>query len=360
MALVSLPREEEPQISVPLVDIHVMAQRLKAGDAVRLATEPLEFLVRGINDVGHVCSATRDDAAMATARFEVGTRSQDALLRVHDKIRASMVTIPVGIPGPLIVGRGIDDVAVPTQTRSSETLTANDLARTLHTEVAKTEKAGLTYRLDDAQDAIRLAPDPDRLAPCGVTLPQLAGKVAQANRTLNTGNLRDQGQIVDLVAGEVLAAPAAVANLLLTARGGRPVSVSGVATVAAVENTSRHIVSHLARAGSGPAGGPAVTLAIAKRAGANAVVLAEEALHRVHAREPRLIPDGPEIGITRDCGETAKDRAGELLFPLGLATVSIILLVLFTIAGAKAWWRPSSPRAAAPSASGTGPDIARR
>ncbi|NHB77397.1 efflux RND transporter permease subunit [Rhodobacter calidifons] len=335
VALVSLPREEEPQISVPLVDIHVQAQGLKAVDAVKLVTEPLEVLVKGINDVEHVYSSTRDDAAMVTARFKVGTRSEDAILRVHDKIRANMDRIPVGIPEPLIVGRGIDDVAILTLTLSSETATASDLtriARTLQTEVAKTEDVGLTYLVGDAQDAIRIEPDPDRLALYGVTLQQLAGKVAQANRTLNTGKLRDGGEMVDLVAGETLTAPSEVANLLLTTRDGRPVYVSDVARVAYVQNTRDTIVAHLAKAEDGRiTSGPAVTLAIAKRAGANAVVVAEAVLHRVHALESRLIPDGVEITLTRDYGETANEKANELLFHLGLATVSIIALVWLAI-----------------------------
>jgi multidrug efflux pump subunit AcrB len=339
VALVSLPREEEPQISVPLVDIHVMAQGLKAEDAVKLVTEPLEVIVKGINDVEHVYSSTRDDAAMVTARFEVGTRSEDAILRVHDKVRANIGAIPVGIPEPLIVGRGIDDVAILTLTLSAEDMSANDLtriARTLQTEVAKTEDVGLTYLVGDAQDAIRIEPDPDRLALYGVTLQQLAGKVAQANRTLNTGKVRDNGQMVDLVAGETLTAPAEVANLLVTTRDGRPVYVSDVATVAYVENTRDSIVAHLAKAENGVSGGPAVTLAIAKRAGANAVVVAEEVLHRVHSLESKLIPEGVTVTITRDYGETANEKANELLFHLGLATVSIIALVLFAIG-----WRES-------------------
>ncbi|MFN6058509.1 MAG: efflux RND transporter permease subunit, partial [Paracoccaceae bacterium] len=334
VALISLPREEEPQISVPLVDIHVMAQGLKAEDAVKLVTEPLEVIVKGINDVEHVYSSTRDDAAMVTARFEVGTRSEDAILRVHDKVRANIGAIPVGIPEPLIVGRGIDDVAILTLTLSAADLSANDLtriARTLQTEVAKTEDVGLTYLTGDAQDAIRIEPDPDRLALYGVTLQQLAGKVSQANRTLNTGKLRDQGQMVDLVAGETLTAPSEVAQLLLTTRDGRPVYVSDVATVRYVENTKDAIVSHLAKAEDGVTGGPAVTLAIAKRAGANAVVVAEEVLHRVEALETKLIPQGVTVTITRDYGETANEKANELLFHLGLATVSIILLVWLAI-----------------------------
>jgi multidrug efflux pump subunit AcrB len=195
VALISLPREEEPQISVPLVDIHVQAQGLKAEDAVKLVTEPMEIIVKGINDVEHVYSNTRDDAVMVTARFEVGTKAEDAILRVHEKLRANMDRIPVGIPEPLVIGRGIDDVAILALTLSAapgQQVSANDLtrlAREVQAELAKTDEVGLTYLVGEASEAIRIAPDPDRLALYGVTLQQLAGKVAQANRTLNTGKL---------------------------------------------------------------------------------------------------------------------------------------------------------------------------
>ena len=335
VALISLPREEEPQISVPLVDIHVQAQGLKAADGVKLVTEPLEVMVKGINGVEHVYSSTRDDAAMVTARFLVGTNADDAILRVHDKVRANAGRIPVGIPEPLIVGRGIDDVAILTLTFSGEGATANDLtrlARAVQTEVAKTDNVGLTYLVGDAMDAIRIAPDPERLALYGVTLQQLAGKVAQANRTLNTGKLRDQGAQIDLVAGETLTAPAEVANLLLTTRDGRPVYVADVAEVSYVPDTSDHMVAHVTRAEDGGLNrSPAVTLAIAKRAGANAVVVAEEVLHRVEALEGKLIPQSVTVTVTRDYGETANEKANELLFHLGLATVSIIALVWLAI-----------------------------
>ena len=105
VALISLPREEEPQISVPMVDIRVRADGLKAEDAVKLVTEPLETIVKSIDGVEHIYSQTADDGALVTARFEVGTSSDAAILRVHEKVRANMDRIPVGIPEPLIVGR---------------------------------------------------------------------------------------------------------------------------------------------------------------------------------------------------------------------------------------------------------------
>jgi multidrug efflux pump subunit AcrB len=335
VALISLPREEEPQISVPMVDIHVQAQGLKAEDGVKLVTEPLEVLVKGINGVEHVYSSTRDDAAMVTARFLVGTSADDAILRVHDKLRANMDRIPLGIPEPLVVGRGIDDVAILTLTLSGEGMGADALtrlARVVQTEVAKTDNVGLTYLVGDVSNAIQIAPDPDRLALYGVTLQQLAGKVSQANRTLNTGKLRDAGQMVDLVAGQTLTAPAEVASLLLTTRDGRPVYVADVARVSYVPDTSEHLVANLTRDAKGVVTRqPAVTLAIAKRAGANAVVVAEEVLTRVEALKGRLIPQSVAVTVTRDYGETANEKANELLFHLGLATVSIILLVWLAI-----------------------------
>ena len=339
VALISLPREEEPQISVPMVDIHIQAPGLKAEDAIKLVTEPMETIVKGINEVEHVYSSTRDDYAMVTARFLVGTSSDAAILRVHEKIRANADRIPVGIDDPLIVGRGIDDVAIVSLTLSpkdsSGTMTANDLtriARELQVEVAKIQDVGLTYIVGDSPEAIRIAPDPERLALFGITLQQLAGKVQGANRAMPAGLVRDAGGQISLVAGETLSAPSEIANLLLTARDGRPVYVRDVANVSFVPDTSDNMVANITREGETPA----VTLAIAKRAGANAVVVAEEILHRVHSLEHDLIPDTVAIDVTRDYGETANEKANELLFHLGLATVSIVALVLFAIG-----WRES-------------------
>ena len=344
VALISLPREEEPQISVPLVDIHVSAPGLKAEDAMKLLTEPLETIVKGINDVDHVYSQTRDDMVMVTARFMVGTSADSAVLRVHDRVRANIDRIPVGISEPLIVGRGIDDVAIVSLTLSPEpgsgSTTANDLtriARELQVEVSKIGDVGLSYLVGEAPEAIRIAPDPERLSLFGVTLQQLAGKIEAANMAFSVGQVRDGGEQIALVAGQTLHAPAEIANLLLTTRDERPVYVRDVADVSFVPNTSDQIVSNVTRNEDGSIRRvPAVTLAVAKRAGANAVLVAEQILHRVHSLEHRLIPDGVAVEITRDYGETADEKANELLFHLGLATISIVALVLFSIG-----WRES-------------------
>ncbi len=344
VALVSLPREEEPQISVPLVDIHIQAPGLRAEDAVKLVTEPMETIVQGINSVEHVYSQSMDDYAMVTARFLVGTSSDAAILRVHDKIRANMDRIPVGIEEPLIVGRGIDDVAIVALTLSAKPgetgVNANDItriARELQVELSKTDNVGLTYLVGDSPEAIRIAPDPERLALYGVTLQQLAGKVQMANKAFSTGFIRDQGEQIALVAGQTLSAPAEIGNLLLTSRDNRPVYVRDVADISYVPDTSDKLVANVIRDGDGTIHRtPAVTLAIAKRAGANAVDVAQNILDRVEMLKADLIPSTIALEITRNYGETANEKANELLFHLGLATVSIVFLVLLAIG-----WRES-------------------
>ncbi|WP_425072296.1 efflux RND transporter permease subunit [Sagittula sp. S175] len=338
IALMSLPREEEPQISVPLVDIHVQADGLEAVDAVKLITEPLETIVKGIDGVEHVYSDTRDDHVMVTARFLVGIPSDTAILRVRDKLLSNLSRIPVGIPEPLIVGRGINDVAIVSltfaPTEGQDDVTAADLtriAREVQVELAKIQDVGLTYIVGETDEALRVAPDPERLALNGVTLQQLVSKVQGANTAAPAGLLRDGGEQIGLAIGKTLSTPAEIGNLELTTRDGRTVYVRDVADVAYVSDTDEQHVATWSRGPEGAERRPAVTLALAKRAGANAVLVAEQILHRVEAMEGHLIPDSVHVEVTRDYGETADEKANELLFHLGLATVSIVVLVLLAI-----------------------------
>ncbi len=195
IALFTIPREEEPQISVPMVDIRVNADGLKAADAVELVTKPLEAIVKGIDGVEHVYSQTVDDRVMVTARFLVGTKADDAILRVHEKMRANIDRIPIGIPEPLIVGRGINDVAIVVLTLSPKPEAAArwtdkdlyELADKLHSELVKIDNVGLTYISGGSPQQIRVEPDPEKLALFGVTLQQLVAKVRDANRSFQPG-----------------------------------------------------------------------------------------------------------------------------------------------------------------------------
>jgi multidrug efflux pump subunit AcrB len=335
MAVLSIPREEEPQISVPMVDIMVAAPGMSASDATELAAKPLEAIVRSIDGVEHVYTQVQDDQVMVTARFLVGSDPDDAAVRVHEKIRANYASIPVGVSEPQIVTRGINDVPAMVLTLTPRADAAGrwsdqalyDVAARLRTEVSKVEDVGLTFIVGGRPSEIRVEPDPARMAARGVALSSVLEAVAQANRSFPAGTFRDQGQAVALRSGERLAAPEDAALLTVRSMAGEPVYLRDVATIVQAPREDQARAAHYARVGDGWSRTPAVSLAVAKRQGANAVVVSHGVMQRVEALKGTLIPDGLEVVVTRDYGETANEKANELLMHLGLATVSIVILI---------------------------------
>lgn len=340
LSLGMLAREEEPQISVPMVDIMVSANGYKAPDAVELITRPLEDIVKGIDGVEHVYSQTEDDRVLTTARFYTGTDADAAILRVHEKIRANIRDLPKDIPMPVIIGRGINDVAILTLTLSLEKEAAsrwghNDLYRLglelLH-ELAKTKDVGLTYMVGGDPSQIRIEPDPEKLALYGITLGQLVDKLTQANRSFQVGAFHQSNRTYPVVAGQNLKGIPDIGLLLLTSRDGRPVYVKDVASVhiggaekqARAWQVEKEPDGTLLRA-------PAVTLAFAKRKNTNAVVVASDILKRLEVLKKTVIPPEIKVSVTRNYGETATEKANELIFHLLLATVSIVALITWAI-----------------------------
>ena len=340
VALLCIPREEEPLISVPMVDISVSANGLMAPEAAELVTKPLETIVKAIAGVEHVYSQTQDDRVMVTARFLVGTSEDDAVLRVHEKIRANLDRIPIGIPEPLVVGRGISDVPIIILTLSPRPDAADRwtgaalhaLAGKLRTELVKVEDVGTTDIIGAGPDEMRVEPDPEKLSLYGITLQQLIGKIRDANRSFVAGTIRDGGRMHSLTAGQSLRGIPDIGLLVLTARDGRPVYVRDVARVVVGPGTADSRVWNIAPDAKGAwRSTPAASVSLAKRAGANAVVVSRAIIARFETLKGRLLPDDIEVRITRDYGQTADDKANELLFHLGLATVSIVVLIAFAI-----------------------------
>jgi len=340
VALLTIPREEEPQISVPMVDIAVMANGLRADDAAELVTKPLETIVKAIAGVEHVYSQTVDDRVMVTARFLVGTPEDDAVLRIHEKIRANLDRIPIGIPEPLVVGRGISDVAVVVLTLAPKPEAAGRwtgaalqaLAGKLRGELMKVEDVGTSEVIGVGGDEIRVEADPEKLSLYGVTLQQLIGKVRDANRSFVAGTVRDGGVARTLAAGQTLRGVPDIGLLVLATRDGRPVYVRDVARVVVGPGVGESRIWDLAPDGKGEwHRAPAASVSLAKRAGANAVVVSRAILDRFEALQGSLIPGDVEVRVTRDYGQTADDKANELLFHLGLATVSIVVLIALAI-----------------------------
>ncbi|MFZ5669515.1 MAG: efflux RND transporter permease subunit [Pseudomonadota bacterium] len=339
LALVSIPREEEPQISVPMVDVMVAAPGLAAPDAAELVAKPLEVIVKAIPDVDHVYSFVEDDQVMVVARFKVGSDQDDAVLRVHEKIRANIGRIPVGVPEPVIQVRGINDVPVlvltlspdPDQAGRWDEATLRTVAEQLQSEVAKVEDVGLTFIVGGQAEEIRVQPDPARMAVRDVSLGALMEAVRQANRTFPAGAIRDGGGATAVVAGRTLTSTTDIGLLTVLDAAGRPVAVRDVADVVRGPAQDQAQVWRRTRTASGWRQAPAVSLAVAKRPGANAVKVSEAIHHRVDALKGALIPAGLEVAVTRDYGETANEKANELLFHLGLATLSIVVLIGFAI-----------------------------
>ncbi len=337
MALVSLPREEEPQISVPMVDVFIKADGLKAIDAVELVTKPLEVILKAIPEVDHIYSQTEDDQVIVTLRFNVGANSDDAILRVHERIRAHIQEIPYGIPMPVIVGRGIDDVAIMVITIYPEKNVASrwndvalyELAQKLQKEIIKINDIGTSYIVGGRPEQIRIEPLPDKLLLHNITINQLVEKIENSNFTgvstqvtkdnkslvLEIGtNLKNYTDLGLLVVADIKGKTVYLKDLANIINDGKPVNSRAWFK----DKVTQDFI-------------PAVSLAISKRNGANAVDIVNEVNKRLQLIHGSLLPKDVKYSVTRDYGKIANDKSNRLLEDLLGATLSVVFLVSLMI-----------------------------
>ena len=339
-ALIALPREEDPQITVPFVDILINTSGLKAEDAVELVTKPFENALIGLDDVEHVYTNTRDDQVLLTVRFDTGHDDDSAIIRVNDAVQAVQIQMPQGIAPPLVIGRSVNDVAILVLTLSPKPgnvgrwngNTLYNLAEELQHELTKSEDVGLSYIVGGNADQIRIEPDPERMSLYGVTLDQLLAKVTNANRSSLIGSLREANRTVPVLAGQTLQDPNQINLLLITTFDGRPVYLRDVANIVFGASLNEHSVWQLLpkQLESGNRSYdrlPAVSLAIAKRSGSNAVEIAKEVLNRLEVIRDNMIPAEVDVIVTRDFGRSSEEKADELLMHLVLATCAIVLIM---------------------------------
>ncbi|MBK1631606.1 multidrug transporter AcrB [Thiohalocapsa halophila] len=336
-----VPREEEPQIPVPLVEVIVPAPGLSAQDVLETVTRPVEDIVTGIEGVDHVYSRSREDQAVVSARFYPGTSSDDAALRVIERIGANGERRPPGIPEPLIVARGIEDVAVVTLTVAPTAAAADrysradawDVAEELRWRMASIDRAGLTYLVGAGGTQVRVEPDPRALARWGVSASALAERVAAANENLSAGDLLSpQAGRQALKLGGGLRDPASIGNLVVTSRDGRPVYVRDLARTLVAPPQPGPLVWHRDTGSDGSSQArPAAVLAVGKRPGANGVEVAEAALKVLASARDQVIPDGMTVTVTRNYGKSANDNARALLWQLIGATLTIVLLIAVAV-----------------------------
>ncbi|KAB2855543.1 MAG: efflux RND transporter permease subunit, partial [Sphingopyxis terrae] len=281
-----------------------------------------------------------DDGVMVTARFLVGSDPDDAAIRINERLSANMDKLPQGIQPPQVTVRGISDVPIVVLTLSPKAGARGDwneqalrsLAARLRTEVAKVDNVGLTFITGGQEEQLRVVPDPAKLAAHGVSLGALMDAVGQANRSFPLGTVREGGAATAVVAGQTVRSAEQLATITVRAANGNPVYLRDVATVTQGPGEDQARAWRWAKgAGDRWSMAPAVSLAIAKRSGANAVNVSDAVVARVEALRGSLIPPGVEVAVTRNYGESANEKANELIFHLGLATVSIVILIGFAI-----------------------------
>ncbi len=340
LAVSLTPREEEPQIVVPIVDIFVGLPGAAPGEVEDRVTIPLEKRMWEIPGVEYVYAASMPDVSMITVRFFVGEDQERSLVKVYDKLASGLDKMPQGATPPLIKTRSIDDVPVLGLTLWSDRydhFALRQIAFELKRELAQMDDVAEIQVIGGQERQVRIALDPQRAAASGVDPGFVAQALQMQNASAPAGAFEKGGREVLVETGAYLTSADDVARLVVGAHQSRPVYIRDVATVsdgpADVSNYVLFLPGPSAadegieadRAAGGIA--PAVTLTLAKRKGSDAHRVVVAAMDKVEALQGRLIPDGVEITVVRDYGETASEKAGELLFHLFGAIASVTIVI---------------------------------
>lgn len=343
MGLVLTPRQEDPQISVPMVDIFFSYPGATATQVASLATEPLERMMSEIPGVDHVYSVSERGGAMVTVQFDVGEELGPSLVKLNSKIQSNLDAIPPGVSQPLIKPKGIDDVPVVTLTLWSHSV--DDAAlRSLGLDVIQAVKQGdntaQTFVVGGRSNALRIEVFPERLAGFGIGLDELAMTIRNANAARDVGAVESGQTSFTIYTGDFLRTKRDVENLMVGVASGTPTYIRDIALVTDDTDDASNIVSYY----TGPAyadlessderapnGAAAVTIAFAKKNGSNGVSVANGILDQVERLKGTLIPDNVQVDITRNYGETANEKVNELIFKLFVVTGAVTILIWLTL-----------------------------
>ncbi|MDE2578250.1 MAG: efflux RND transporter permease subunit [Hyphomicrobiales bacterium] len=337
LGMMVTPREEDPQISVPMVDIMIAYPGASSQEVANLVAEPLERLMSELPGVKHVYSMSRDGMAMVTVRFDVGEQMEPSLVKLYDKLYSHMDAIPKGVMQPIVKPKSIDDVPVVTITLSSSRLDLVQL-RKLGLDVVQRFKAlpntGQSFVVGGSEEQVRIDVDLARLAAHNVSLGQIARAVAAANQRIPAGDVVDGDRRFNIYTGEFLANAHEVENLLIAVDHNRPVYLRDVATVQQGEGETRTIVTASERLKDGGfATNPAVTIAVAKKHGSNGIDVAHALTTELDALKGSIIPDDVTVTLSRNYGETAQDKVTHLIIKLFIVSALVTLLALVTMGG---------------------------
>ncbi len=343
-AVLITPREEEPQIDVTFANVFVPFPGADAFEVEQVISTPAEQVLSEIVGIEHVYSVSRPGLAILTVQFEVGESRGQAIVRLYNKLFSNADWLPgnMGVGEPIVKPRGIDDVPVVTLTlwnpdplRSSVELL--QVAHSLEAELKRVPGTRDIYSLGGTPRTVRILLDPVRLAGFDIDLGQVRNGILAANQSREAGPIVRDGREITLQSGVFLSQPAEIENLVIGLSDGVPITLGQVATI----ETEPTQAAHYLWFGTGPAAAdkgidthgrfPAVTIAIAKKPGSNAIEVADQIIERVGQLRGIVIPDGIEATVTRNYGVTANEKAMTLMHKLAFATGVVVLLVVIAL-----------------------------
>jgi multidrug efflux pump subunit AcrB len=343
-AVVALPREEEPQIIVPMIDIFVRMPGASAKEVEERVARPMEQLLWEIPGVEYVYSTSSPGVCMAVVRFLVGQDEERSIVRLQSKLMANLDRIPDAVSPPLVKPRYIDDVPILALTfwgPGQDDYSLRRVAAEVEGVVKREENVSITTLIGGARRQIRVELDPARLAGVGLDPETVGAMLSVANSASHSGGFPSpHGQVLIHTDG-LLRSAAEVAAVVVGVRDGRPICLRDVAAI----QDGPTEVDHYVFFGAGPAARrevagaamepsglyPAVTLTLAKRKGTNAIGVAQRALARIEHARRSLLPHDVHMTVTRHYGETAKEKSDELLLHMAIAVVSVTILIWFTL-----------------------------
>ncbi|MBA3008254.1 MAG: efflux RND transporter permease subunit [Proteobacteria bacterium] len=338
IAIVMLPREEEPQIKVPMIDVMVSMPGATPKEVEERLSVPMEKLLYELPGVEYIYSTSMAGQSMLVVRFYVGADLESSIVRLNQKLATNFDRIPHGVSFPLIKPHIIDDVpilALTFHSKSYDHYTLRRMAAQVNDAIKSVHKVAETTLIGGTRRQVRVLFDPLLLAARNLTVTELVPKIQQANRQDYSGRLETQNQEILLQTGKFLSSAKEIGRLVVGIFEGSPVYLDEVAQILdGPEEPDNYVLF-------GEAGGhgqeAAVTLSIAKRPGANAVSVVEEVMRKVESLKGTLIPADIEVTVTRDYGATAAEKSNELLLHMGIAVFGVALLILFFLG-----WREST------------------
>ncbi len=341
LAIMLLPREEEPQIKVPMVDVLVSVPGFNAKEVETRVTAPMEKLIWEIPGVEYVYSISRPEEALVIVRYLVGQDIERSLVKLNQKLQSNFDKIPPGVAFPLLKPRSIDDVpilALTFHSRTQDHLMLRRLVAEVEDQVKQVTDVSETIIIGGLRRQVRVQLDPEALAARELDPLAVAATLQQANRQSKAGSLDQGNREIVVETGGFLSSSDDVKNLVLTVANGAPVYVRDVATVVDGPEEMSQVVLFGGKSAQGTRNEEeaGVTLSLAKRAGTNAIEVANRVLEKIERLKGSIIPRDVEVTITRHYGETAEEKSNELLLHMFIAVVSVSLLILVFLG-----WRES-------------------